>query len=98
MDLEHERRLAETESREKANTRRIEKLEERQDNLDKLVGAFEALSTREQRVEADVKEIKKDVKLLSEKPGKRWEALVGQVISILVAAVVGFLLARLGMG
>lgn len=98
MDMEHERRLTETEEREKSNTHRITKLEERQDNLDKLVGAFEALSAREQRVEADVKEIKKDVKSLNEKPGRRWDALVGQGISIVFAAIVGFLLARLGLG
>lgn len=98
MDMEHERRLTETEEREKSNTHRIKKLEERQDNLDKLVGAFEALSTREERVEADVKEIKKDVKSLNEKPGRKWEALVSQIVSIVVAAVVGFLLAKIGLG
>lgn len=98
MDMEHERRLTETEEREKSNTHRIAKLEERQDNLDKLVGAFEALSDREQRVEADVKEIKKDVKSLNDKPAKRWEMLVERLITALAAAVVGFILARLGLG
>jgi tetrahydromethanopterin S-methyltransferase subunit C len=44
-----------------------------------------------------VKEIKKDVKELSGKSGKRWEALVSQIITLVVAAVVGFLLARLGL-
>jgi hypothetical protein len=56
------------------------------------------LATREQRVEADVKEIKTDVKAIADKPAKRWESLIGQIISIVVAAVVGFLLAKIGLG
>ena len=35
---------------------------------------------------------------LEQKPAKRWEALVGDVIKLVVAAVVGFFLARAGLG
>lgn len=31
------------------------------------------------------------------KPGKRWENMAGQVISILIAAAAGFMLSRLGL-
>ena len=96
MDMEHERRLTEVEDRSKSNTHRIDKLEERQDKLDELVGTVKVLATREENVESDVKEIKKDVKSLTDKPGIRWDNLVTQVITILVAAVVGFVLAKIG--
>lgn len=98
MDMEHERRLTEVEDRAESNTRRIAKLEQRQDNLDELVGTVKVLAVREENVESDVKEIKKDVKSLTDKPGQRWEALVTQIIAIVVAAVVGFLLAKVGLG
>ncbi len=98
MDMEHERRLTEVEDMAKTNQRRIEKLEKRQDNLDQLVGTVKVLVEKEERVETDVKEIKKDVKSLTDKPGQRWDAMVTQIVAILVAAVVGFLLAKVGLG
>lgn len=55
------------------------------------------MADREERVENDVKEIKSDVKNLAGKPGQRWEALVGQIITVVAAAVVGFILARIGL-
>ena len=95
MEIEH--RLTETEDRSKSNTRRLEEVERRQNNLDDLVGTVKVLADREERVEGDVKEIKNDVKHLANKPAKRWDNLMNQVITILVAAVVGFVLAKIGL-
>ena len=39
-----------------------------------------------------------DVQELKSEPGKRWKSVVERVIYIVVAAVVGFILARLGLG
>lgn len=97
MDLEHEKRLTEVEARSKSNAHRIDEVERRQDNLDELVGTVKALAVREETVEADVKEIKADVKEINGKPGKRWDALVDKIIWAVAAAVIGFLLARIGL-
>ena len=97
MDLDHERRLTEVEERAKANSHRIAEVERRQDNLDELVGTVKVLAVREKQVEADVKEIKGDVKALAGKPAERWEMLLTQVISVVVAAIVGFALAKIGL-
>ena len=96
MDLEHEGRLAKVEERAKSNSHRLDEVERRQDNLDKLVGTVEVLAVREGNVENDVKEIKNDVKTLTNKPAKRWDNLVDKIISLLIAGVVGFILAKLG--
>ena len=98
MDLEHEKRLTEVESRSKSNMRRIEDVEKRQDNLDELVGTVKALAVREENVESDVKEIKSDVKSLAGKSGQRWDNLVDKIIWAVCAAVIAFLLGRLGLG
>ena len=45
-----------------------------------------------------MKEIKIDVKALTDKPGKRWEQLVSTVLSIIVGAVLGVLMAKIGVG
>ena len=97
MDLDHERRLTEVEERAKSNSHRIDDVERRQDNLDELVGTVKVLAVREKQVEADVKEIKGDVKSLTSKPAERWEMLITQIITLLAAAVVGFILAKIGM-
>lgn len=94
-DLEH--RLTEVEGRSKSNTHRLDEMEKRQDNLDDLVSTVKVLAVREEKVESDVKEIKSDVKSLTSKPAQRWENMITQIISILVAAVAGFILAKIGL-
>ena len=97
MDLEHERRLTEVEERSKSNTHRLDEVEKRQDTLDELVGTVKVLATCEEVVESDVKEIKSDVKNLTLKPAKRWDSLVEKIITMVAAAIVGFLLAKIGL-
>lgn len=97
MDLTHEQRLTEVEARSKSNSHRIDDLEKRQDNLDELVSTVKVLAVREENVETDVKEIKSDVKSLTEKPAKRWESIISTIITTLIAAILGFIMARLGM-
>ena len=96
MDFEHEKRLTEIEERSKSNSHRIDLLEKRQDNLDELVGTVKVLAVREENVETDVKEIKSDVKSLTGKSGKLWDGMVEKIIMLVVAAVIGFVLARIG--
>lgn len=97
MDFEHEKRLTEIEERSKSNSHRIDTIEKRQDNLDELVGTVKVLAVREENVENNVKEIKNDVKSLTGKSGRRWDGMVDKIIMILVAAVVGFMLAQIGL-
>jgi seryl-tRNA synthetase len=96
MDLAHERRLTEVEAKAKSNAHRLDEVEKKQDDLSELVGTVKVLATKEAMVEADVKEIKNDVKLLTNKPAKKWELIVTESIKILVAAVFGFILAKFG--
>lgn len=98
MDLEHEKRLTEVEARTKSNTKRLDEMEKRQDNLDELVGTVKVLAVREENVEKDVKEIKDDVKTLTNKPAQRWDSLMDKIILTIAAALVGFVLAQIGLG
>lgn len=97
MDLDHEKRLTEVEQRSKSNTHRLADLEKRQDDIEELIGAVKVLAVREENLENDVKEIKKDVKTLTQKPAQRLEFIVSEIIKLLVVAVVGFLLAKIGL-
>jgi len=95
LDIEH--RLTEVEDRSKSNTKRLDEMEERQSSLQSLATSVAVLANREERVEKDVKEIKADVKTLTDKPGKRWDAIVDKLVWAVLAAVVAFLLGRMGL-
>jgi predicted nucleic acid-binding Zn-ribbon protein len=95
LDIEH--RLTTVEDRSKSNTKRLDEVEKRQDNLDELVSTVKVLAVREENVESDVKEIKSDVKSLKDLPGKRWNAVVEKVLLVIVGMVVTFLLTKIGL-
>lgn len=97
MDLEHEKRLTEVESRSKSNAHRLDDLEKRQNNLDDLASAVKVLALKEENVEIDVKEIKQDVKSLTGKSGQRWDGMIDKIIMIIVSTVIGFILATIGL-
>jgi predicted nucleic acid-binding Zn-ribbon protein len=97
MEREFEHRLTEVEERSKANQHRLDEVEKRQDNLDELVSTVKVLAVREEAVENDVREIKTDVKTLASKPAKKWDNLINQIITIIVAAIAGFVLAQIGL-
>ena len=94
-DIEH--RLTEIEERSKSNTHRLVKVEERQDNMEELISTVKVLAVREENVEKDVKEIKTDIKTLTDKPAKRWDSLVDKIILTIAAGIVGFFLSKLGL-
>lgn len=97
METGYEHRLTEVEERAKSNSHRLDEVEKRQDDLDELVSTVKVLAVREENVETDVKEIKSDVKSLTNKPAQRWDRMVEKVIWAVVAAIVGFMLAQIGL-
>ena len=97
MENNIEHRLTEVEDRAKSNTKRLDEVEKRQDDLDDLVTTVKVLATREENVENDVKEIKRDVKDMASKSGKRWDGLVDKIIWAIAAALVGFIIAQIGL-
>lgn len=97
MDAELEHRLTTVEDRSKSNQHRLDEMEKRQDDQEKLISTVAVLASEQKTIQSDVQEIKGDVKSLTSKPGKRWDNLVTQIISILIAAVAGFILAKIGL-
>lgn len=95
QDKEFEHRLTEVEGRSKSNQHRLDKVEEKQDELGELVSSVKVLAEREQNVENDVKEIKDDVKSLTSKPAKRWEKVIDLIIAAVVSGVAGFIFGQI---
>lgn len=76
---------------------RVNIMEERQDNLDKLVTSVVSMTKEQEHIKADVTEIKKNVKELTAKSGRRWDDLVDKIVWAILAAVIAFFLARIGL-
>lgn len=81
--------IAEVENRAKSNTHRLDKMEERQDNLDKLVAAVAGVQKDLEHTQGDVAEIKGDVKAMMEGPKNHWDAAIVAMITGIVSALVG---------
>lgn len=94
LDIEH--RMTVLEDRSKSNTKRLDDVERRQDNLDELVSTVKVLAVREENVETDVKEIKTDVKSLKDIPGKRWNSVVEKIICVVAGAVAAYIMTKIG--
>jgi predicted nucleic acid-binding Zn-ribbon protein len=94
IDIEH--RLTTVEDRSKSNSHRLDEVEKTQKDYSELLSTVKVLAIKEQNVENDVKEIKTDVKSLTNKSGKRWDGLVDKIILTVAAAIVGFVLSRIG--
>lgn len=96
-------KMAEVEQRARSNTRRIDKLEQNSEALSSLATSVEVLVNEHKHqtaamldIKNDVSKLDKKVETLEGKPAKRWESVTGQVITLIVGAVVAFLLSGVG--
>lgn len=97
-EVQMEQRLTAVEQRCKSNGHRIDKMEERQEALDKLATSV-ALMTQEQKdIKEDILEVKKDVKSLTSLPAKRWNDVVEKIVWLVIGGAVAALLAQAGTG
>lgn len=96
MDLEHERRLTQVEQRSKSNTHRLEKLEESTEAINRLATSMEVMVSKQEQVAETVEKLDGKVTALEEKPVRRMDDLVDKIIWAVCAAVISFVLARLG--
>lgn len=90
--------LQEIDSRSKSNVKRLDKLEDRVDKVEDVTASIAILAENQKHMDGDLKEIKANVKAIAEKPGKRADRLWEKALELLIAAIIGFALARIGLG
>lgn len=59
--------------------------------------AVALIEERMSQIKADTEEIKEAVQEMKDKPAKRWDGIVEKAIWAVIAAVIAFLLARVGL-
>ena len=86
-----------TEDRSLRNEGRIKKLETDQKALMELTASVRELAADQANMKKDIGEIKDDVRVLTDKPAKRWDNLVDKIVWAIAAAVVAYLLTGAGL-
>ncbi len=90
-------RMAALEARARSNTRRIDKLEQSTDALNRLATSVEVMATKQDQIADTVDKLDGKVDALEQKPARRWDGMVDKLALVLATALVTFLLARLGV-
>lgn len=96
-ETEFATKLAEVDSRSKSNTHRLDRLEETTEAINSLAVSMKELATEQKSMSKSVDKLTSDVETLKAEPGKRWKFVIEKAIYFVVAAVVGFILARVGL-
>ena len=90
-------KLQETADRTLRNEGRIKKLESEHEALQKLATSVAVMTEQMKTMNKNVTTLSDKVDKLEEKPGKRWESLIDKIVMGIAAALLGFILAKIGL-
>ena len=65
--------------------------------MDKLAESIGRMDERQNAMDTDVKEIKADVKTITQKSGKRWDGIVDKALWLVIGAAIAALFAQGGI-
>lgn len=98
MDMEQLAvKLQETTDRSTRNEGRIKKLEAENEVLHQLATSAAVMAEQLKNMNESMDTLSDKVDALEAKPGKQWESIVDKAIWAVCAAVIAFLLARVGL-
>ena len=75
----------------------LEKQDKKIENIYDLTSSVKQIATEMKAMREDVNKIDDRVKTIEDKPAKKWDGAMSQIISIIIAGVVGFLLSKIGI-
>lgn len=93
MNEEQIRELAETSSRSKSNTHRIDKLEEQTRLMHEMNKNIAVIAEQTKDTKDDVKSLKTDVEEIKSKPNRLVDKAKENVLGVIIGAIVGALIA-----
>lgn len=93
MNEDQIRELADTTSRSKSNTHRIDKLEEQYEILLDMSKNMATIAEQTKRTTEDVKGLKDDIEEIKSKPNKFLDNLKGVAAGAVITAIIGAVLA-----
>jgi len=98
MDMEQIAiQLQKTEDRSLRNEGRIKKLESEHEVLHQLATSVAVMAEKLEGMSTSVDKLTSKVEELESEPAKKWQFVVEKAIYLVLAAVVGFMLANVGL-
>lgn len=77
--------------------RRLDKQDEMIESVHSLARSVDRLTQQQSDMRQQMADMSTDLDEIKSKPAKRWEAITMQIVEIVVAALVGFILAKMGV-
>lgn len=91
--MEEKERLAKVEEKVKINSDKLNDHEQKIEKLSDVYIALTKVNDKVGNVENDVSEMKADIKVIKEKPEKRFENIVDTILKTVVGAIAGAVIA-----
>ena len=90
-------KIQQNEDRSKSNTHRLDEIDRKLEDNDKMLASIARLDQRQKDMDGDIKEIKTDVKSITAKSGKRWDSIVEKTLLTIISIIVAYIFARIGI-
>lgn len=97
MTKEDIKLLTEIDQRSKSNSKRLDTQEKKISELSDVYIALTKVNDKVDTIDSNVAKIEKDVQEIKEKPAKRIDTIVTCIITAIIAGIIGFVFARLGI-
>lgn len=89
--------ITEIDQRSKSNSKRLDTQEKKISELSDVYIALTKVNDKVDTIDSNVAKIEKDVQEIKEKPAKRIDTIVTCIITAIIAGLIGFLFAKLGL-
>ena len=97
QQVNFEHRLTSLEEHYESNTRRIDRLEKSTEAINKMAISIEKMVMKQEAMNGSINKLTTDVEALKAEPAKRWKFVVEKAIYFIIAAIMGFILAKFGL-
>lgn len=97
MDKNDIEKLIEVEQRSKSNSKRIDNIEKRVEDIHSLTLAVEKMATEVQLMRKDINKIDSRVLAIEEKPGKKLDLIWGYIVSAIIGGLICYIFIKLGL-
>ena len=97
MEEKYIEKIIVAEQRSKSNTKRLDTLESKLDNIYELTVSVKEIATEMKAMREDVNKIDKRVVEIENKPAKKLDSIWGYIIGGLIGAIITFLTIKLGL-
>jgi uncharacterized protein YcfJ len=97
MDKEYIVRLVEVDQRSKSNTKRLDTVESRVEDIHNLTLSISQIATEVKAMREELNKVDKRLVTLEEKPSKRMDLIWGYIVSAIIGGLIGYILLKLGL-